>query len=86
MNPTVAARRRPKPAPLTPEMQRDMWAGRLEQACPCGRWEAAHRYCSLCLRPMGPADWYRNGDLVRRIAVIGEARAAEEAREKRPAP
>lgn len=38
-----------------------------EQMCPnCGRWEAAHRYCSWCFRPMTEADWYRNGDATER--------------------
>jgi hypothetical protein len=45
----------------------DLLKGRLEQMCPdCGRWEAAHRYCSWCLRRMGPDDWYRNSDLEQR--------------------
>jgi hypothetical protein len=43
--------------------------GDLEQCCPdCGRWEAAHYYCSWCLRSMGPGDWYPNGDVERRYA------------------
>ena len=41
--------------------------GRLEQMChSCGRWEAAGFCCSWCQRPMGPADWYPNGDLAER--------------------
>lgn len=41
--------------------------GQLEQMCPaCGRWEAAHPYCSNCFRPMTEADWYRNGDVAKR--------------------
>lgn len=50
--------------------------GKLEQACPtCGRWEAAGSYCSKCSRPMGPVDWYRNGDQDRRQS---DARVAAE--------
>ena len=60
-------------------------AGKLEQACPvCGRWEAAGYHCSGCGRPMGPIDWYRNGDKARR--AVAHQRAAEIAatRVKRP--
>jgi predicted Fe-S protein YdhL (DUF1289 family) len=49
-------------------------AGHLEQACPdCGRWEAAGSYCAGCDRPMGPADWYSNGDLERRAVARQKA-------------
>jgi hypothetical protein len=42
-------------------------AGKLEQTCrACGRTEAAGSYCSWCSRPMGPADWNRNGDAAER--------------------
>lgn len=46
----------------------DLRAGKLEQTCrSCGRWEAAHWYCSFCYGPMVPGkDWYRNGDLAER--------------------
>ncbi len=54
---------------------RDLQAGRLEQACPdCGTWEAAGSHCSKCRRPMGPADWYRNGDKAGR--AVAHERAA----------
>lgn len=32
--------------------------GKLWQACPCGVTEAAGPYCTKCLRPTGPEDWY----------------------------
>lgn len=52
---------------LSSEIAKALVAGKLEQTCPaCGRWEAAHSYCSWCLRPMGSADWYRNSDLAER--------------------
>uniref|UniRef100_A0A6M3ITY7 Uncharacterized protein n=1 Tax=viral metagenome TaxID=1070528 RepID=A0A6M3ITY7_9ZZZZ len=57
----------------------DLRRGRLEQACPeCGRWEAAGAYCSACYRPMGPGDWYRNGDESRR--AVAHQKAVEKAR------
>jgi hypothetical protein len=52
----------------------DLQRGRLEQACACGRWEAAGAYCSGCLRPMTATDWYPNGDLIRRAAARQMAR------------
>lgn len=36
-------------------------SGHLQQSCSaCGRSEAAHWYCSGCLRRTGPADWHRH--------------------------
>jgi hypothetical protein len=50
-----------EPLGLTPELSRQLQSGALEQMCRvCGRWEAAGDYCSWCLSPTGPADWYRN--------------------------
>lgn len=45
-----------------PEIPPDIYAllchGKLEQICPeCKREEAAHWYCSRCLRQMVPSDW-----------------------------
>ena len=52
---------------MTPETAFLLERGKLEQTCPsCGRWEAAHFYCSWCQRPSGPEDWYRNGNLAER--------------------
>jgi hypothetical protein len=53
----------------------DLQRGRLEQACACGRWEAAGAYCSGCLRPMTATDWYPNGDLIRRATARQMARS-----------
>lgn len=63
----------------------DLRHARLEQACSdCGTWEAAGRYCTSCLRPMGPADWYRNGDKDRRAIAHQRAAEIERTRVKRP--
>lgn len=54
----------------TPDVLRDLQAGKLEQACSaCGRWEAAGFNCSGCGRPMSQVEWYRNGDMARRNAA-----------------
>ena len=54
-------------AAIPTAVSRALGAGKLEQTCPvCGRWEAAHWYCSWCLRPMCSGDWYRNCDLAER--------------------
>ena len=59
--------------------------GKLEQACPdCGVWEAAGFYCSGCERPMGPADWYPNGDPDRRAVAHQKATEKAQTRVKRP--
>ena len=53
----------------TPDVMRLLLGGKLEQTCPaCGRWEAAHWYCSWCWSKTGPADWYRNYDFAERNA------------------
>ncbi len=60
-------------------------AGKLEQACPdCGVWEAAGAYCTGCYRPMGPDDWYSNGDETRRRVAHQRAAEKAQARVKRP--
>jgi len=52
---------------VTAETAALLAAGKLEQTCPrCGRWEAAHHYCSWCGRTMTEADWYRNGVVAER--------------------
>jgi hypothetical protein len=67
--PPVAAPRASKGRDTRSETQKLLEAGKLEQTCPaCGRWEAASFYCSLCARPMSPADWYRNGLVAEREA------------------
>lgn len=49
----------------------DLAHGRLEQTCPdCGRWEAAHHYCTWCLRPTTGDEWYRNNDVEQRRARL----------------
>ena len=70
-----AARRRVlPPVHVDPATLTLLQQGKLEKACPdCGRWEAASFYCTGCLRPMGPADWYANGDLERRKAALALA-------------
>jgi hypothetical protein len=56
-------------AAVSADAQAQLQAGKLEQMCPdCGRWSAATHYCSWCFRPMGPDDWYRNGDQAQRAA------------------
>jgi hypothetical protein len=62
----------------------DLQRGRLEQSCPCGRWEAAGAYCSKCYRPMGSADYYVNGDLKRRGAGRQEPPPSPTTPHKRP--
>jgi hypothetical protein len=63
---------------LSPEIAKALEAGKLEQTCPaCGRWEAAHWYCSWCSRPTGPADWYRNGDREERASRMPKAAPAD---------
>jgi len=63
----------------------DLQRAKLEQACPdCGRWEAAGSYCSGCLRPMGPDDWYRNGDEDRRAVARQQAAGKATTPPKRP--
>ena len=45
------------------ETEKLLQEGKLSQTCPaCGRAEAAGGHCSWCGRPMGPADYYPNGD------------------------
>lgn len=63
MKPAAIRRRRSFPAPvMDATTASSLQGGRLEQTCPeCGRWEAAHAFCSWCERPMGVAQWYRNG-------------------------
>lgn len=59
--------------------------GKLEQSCPdCGRWEAAGLYCTGCRRPMGPLDWYTNGDLTRRSVAREKAAQIASTHVKRP--
>jgi hypothetical protein len=66
----VAAKRAARVAAIPADVAKKLQDGKLEQACPdCGRWEAAGSYCSGCDRPMGPDDWYRNGDLTRRAVA-----------------
>ena len=56
--------------PIPPEIFSLLSHGKLEQVCPeCGREEAAHWYCSQCLRQMQPTDW-------RTWAQLHPARAA----------
>jgi len=46
-------------AELPPETTRLVLLGRMDQRCPdCEQHEAAHYYCSRCLLPMAPDDWY----------------------------
>ena len=59
---------------------RTLQAGKLEQACPCGRWEAAGAYCTGCSRPMTPAAWYSNG------SAEGRTTARQDALENRRTP
>jgi hypothetical protein len=58
----------------------------LEQACfDCGRWEAAHWYCSGCFLPTGPDDWYPWGsDTARRQAARAAATQKGHTPPKRP--
>jgi hypothetical protein len=58
----------------------------LEQACfDCGRWEAAHFYCSRCFLPTGPDDWYPWGsDTARRQAARAAAAEKGHTPPKRP--
>ncbi len=58
---------RGQPLILDAETAKQLERGKLEQTCrSCGRWEAAHFYCSWCQRPTGPEDWYRNWNLAER--------------------
>jgi hypothetical protein len=73
------------PDPLPAAIAKSLQGGKLEQACPdCGVWEAAGFYCSGCDRPMGPDDWYRNGDETRRAVAHQKAAAIASTRVKRP--
>jgi len=66
-------------ATIPADIAERLLARKLEQACPaCGVWEAAGAYCTGCTRPMGPDDWYGNGDETRR--AVAHQRAAEKAR------
>jgi hypothetical protein len=66
---TPPARHAREPIDMPSETRALLQAGKLEQTCPsCGRWSAATHYCSWCFRPMGPADWYGNGDKEQRAA------------------
>lgn len=72
------ARHAREPIDMTPETAALLQAGKLEMTCPaCGRWSAASRYCSWCFRPMGPADWYRNGDKEQRAARMPKEAPAD---------
>ena len=63
---------------------RDLAQGKLEQACSgCGRVEAAGRYCTGCRAPMGPDDWYRNGQKDRRAGARERAAEIDRTRVKR---
>ncbi len=64
-------------------------AGRLSQTCPrCGRSEAAHWYCSWCVRPMTPANWYEDkrgsDEAARRMPKTAPADPPTELREHWP--
>ena len=81
--PVVTVPRRALDIPA--DIARKLHDGKLEQACPdCGRWEAAGSYCSGCDRPMGPDDWYRNGDEPHRAVAHQKAVEIASTRVKRP--
>ena len=81
----VAAKRAARVAAIPADVAKKLQDGKLEQACPdCGRWEAAGSYCSGCDRPMGPDDWYGNGDLTRRAVARHAATEKAQTRGKRP--
>jgi hypothetical protein len=78
------ARHAREPIDIPAETQALWQAGKLEQTCSaCGRWSAATRYCSWCFRPMGPADWYRNGDKEQRAARMPKEAPADPPNEYR---
>jgi hypothetical protein len=83
----VVARHTPSPGdnPSLPDGVADaLRTGKLEQTCrACGRCEAAGHYCSWCARPMGPDDWYCNGEAAeraRRLPVAAPANPPSEYR------
>jgi len=81
----VAAKRAARVAAIPADVAKKLQDGKLEQACPdCGRWEAAGSYCSGCDRPMGPDDWYGNGDEKRRAVAQDRAGEIAATRVKRP--
>lgn len=50
--------------PIPADLYKLLTHGKLDQICPeCGREEAAHWYCSLCLCEMGPDDWHTWAEL-----------------------
>jgi hypothetical protein len=72
-----------EPIDMPASVRTDLEAGRLQQCCPsCGRWEAAHWYCSFCFRAMGPADWFRGS----KTATEDRAARMPKSRPANPAP
>jgi hypothetical protein len=72
-----------EPIDMPASVRTDLQAGRLQQCCPgCGRWEAAHWYCSFCFRVMGPADWFRGS----KTATEDRAARMPKSRPANPAP
>ena len=64
-----------EPLAITPQLEHRLQRGELEQTCrACGRWQAACSYCSWCLTPIDPADWYANGDTAQRRMRMPKAK------------